>query len=455
MGINIFAFVVVLGILIFFHELGHFLVARFFGVGVERFSLGFGPRLFGKKVGITDYRLSAIPLGGYVKMIGEEPDAEIDPADIAISFTHQHVVKRILIVAAGPIFNVLLAVMIFFVFFSITGIEDIKPDIRRIEKNSVAMNAGMQVGDRITAIDGSPVASWYDINRAVDESEGRALDITVLRDNGTLEFVLTPELKQGTDILGDQLSYYDLGISGFPELKAIVGDVTIGFPAEKAGLKKDDQIVSINGIPIETWRQMQSLISSSGGAELTLKIRRNTELLTVALTPQLVGKNTLDGEIQDRFLIGISALQTTIPDEDQVTPGLNPARALLESVERTVFICTLTVKSVVKMIEGSIPKDNLGGPIMIAKLAGDHAKEGIGQLVQFIAFISINLAILNILPIPVLDGGHLLFFFIELVIRRPVSIRIRELAQQAGLFVLILLMIFVFYNDITRFFFSR
>jgi len=452
---TIISFIIVLGVLIFIHELGHFLIARFFGVGVEKFSLGFGPRLFGKKVGITDYRISAIPLGGYVKMVGEEPDAKIDPADRAISFTHKPVLQRILIVAAGPFFNLLLAVIIFFLFFSVIGIEEIKPVVQRLEQNSPAMQAGMRVNDQIVSIDGTDIDAWYDINEVIAASEGKPLKIGILREGEFADVTVVPQLKQGNDILGDAISYYDIGISAYPELKPIIGDITAGYPAEKAGLEKGDQIVSINGIPVNSWRQMQSIISSSGGVELTLTIQRDESDFQVKLTPKLVGTKDHLGKKVDRYLIGISTQQVTLPEEDRVTKRLNPIKAVVQSIKQTYFICALTVKSVVKMIGGSIPKDNLGGPIMIAQLAGEQAEQGIDKLVQFIAFISINLAILNILPIPVLDGGHLLFFLIEIIIRRPVSIRVREVAQQAGMFVLILLMIFVFYNDITRYFFSQ
>jgi len=452
---TIISFIIVLGVLIFIHELGHFLIARFFGVGVEKFSLGFGPRLFGKKVGITDYRISAIPLGGYVKMVGEEPDAKIDPADRAISFTHKPVLQRILIVAAGPFFNLLLAVIIFFLFFSVIGIEEIKPVVQRLEQNSPAMQAGMRVNDQIVSIDGTDIDAWYDINEVIAASEGKPLKIGILREGEFADVTVVPQLKQGNDILGDAISYYDIGISAYPELKPIIGDITAGYPAEKAGLEKGDQIVSINGIPVNSWRQMQSIISSSGGVELTLTIQRDESDFQVKLTPKLVGTKDHLGKKVDCYLIGISTQQVTLPEEDRVTKRLNPIKAVVQSIKQTYFICALTVKSVVKMIGGSIPKDNLGGPIMIAQLAGEQAEQGIDKLVQFIAFISINLAILNILPIPVLDGGHLLFFLIEIIIRRPVSIRVREVAQQAGMFVLILLMIFVFYNDITRYFFSQ
>jgi regulator of sigma E protease len=453
MGTNIFAFIIVLGVLIFFHELGHFLIARLFGVGVEKFSLGFGPRLIGKKIGITDYRLSAIPLGGYVKMVGEEPDAEVDPEDIPLSFTHKHVFKRTLIVAAGPLFNILLAILIFFVIFSITGFDNIKPVIRHVQKDSLAQKAGLEAGDRILSIDGTEIEAWYDIDQAVAGSQGNTLVLDVARDDTVLQIEVNPESKQYTDFLGDMKFKYDIGISALPELKAIVGNVTPDYPAEKAGLQYGDQILAINDIPIENWGQMVSIISSSNGAELTLSVQRDEEVFNVRLAPRFVESKNQLGIVEKRYLIGVSNVPLEIPEADQVTKRLNPIKSAIESIRRTYSICTLMVRSVVKIIDGSLPKETLGGPIMIAKLAGDQAKQGIDNLVEFIAIISINLAIINLLPIPVLDGGHLLFFLIEAIKGRPVSIKVREMAQQVGLFILILLMILVFYFDITRFIF--
>ncbi|MDM8551593.1 RIP metalloprotease RseP [Desulfobacterales bacterium HSG2] len=352
---TIFAFVVVLGILIFFHELGHFLVARWFDVGVEKFSLGFGPKIFGKTVGITDYRVSAIPLGGYVKMVGEEPDAEIDPADIPISFTHKHVFKRIMIVAAGPFFNLLLAVIIFFGIFQISG-----------------------------------------------------------------TMVSTP----------------------------LIGDVKEETPAYEAGLQKGDTIVGIDGIGIETWEDMAEIITSSGGKELAILVKRNEAVRVMNITPQKITSKNIFGEDTERYVIGITS------SGEFFSKSLNPLEALSESFFWTYKIAELTVVSIVKMIQGTISTETIGGPILIAQMAGQQAEEGPANFVFFIAVLSVNLAILNFLPIPILDGGHLLFFFIEAAIGRPVNTRMREIAQQVGLFVLILLMIFVFYNDITRVFFN-
>ena len=355
MGTNIFAFIIVLGVLIFFHEFGHFLIARLFGVGVEKFSLGFGPRLIGKKIGITDYRLSAIPLGGYVKMVGEEPDAEIDPADLPLSFTHKPVVQRMLIVAAGPVFNILLAVLIFFGIFWASGTFIMKPSI---------------------------------------------------------------------------------------------GSVRAGSPAAAAGLMKGDLITVINGIQINSWDEMAEIINASEGNTLSLSVRRQESTLAFSIAPEKVPTQNIFGEEIQRHVIGIEASRESYSKE------MNLFEAFTESLRQSYRVIELMVVIIAKLLKGDISTDTLGGPIMIAQMAGDSAKAGVGSLIFFIALISINLAIINLLPIPVLDGGHLLFFLIEAIKGSPVSIKVREVAQQVGLFILILLMILVFYNDIHRIFFS-
>jgi regulator of sigma E protease len=355
MSVNIFALVIVLGVLIFFHELGHFLVARLLGVGVETFSLGFGPKMIGKKIGITDYRISAIPLGGYVKMVGEQPDADLDPADIPLSFTHKNVFKRILIVAAGPFFNILLALIIFYGIFQ---------------------------------------------------------------------------------------------ISGMLILKSSIGEVNEGTPAYRTGLKKGDLVVSIDGVKILSWEDMAKMITTSKGKTLSISVIRSNSMRVVDVTPEpKIFKNIFNEDIE-RYVIGVTA------SGDFFTKDLNVFQALSQSFIQTYQITALTIKGVVKLFQGTVSPKTLGGPIMIAQMAGQEARAGAVNFIFFIALISINLAILNFLPIPVLDGGHLLFFFVEAVTGRPVSIKIREIAQQAGIFVLILLMIYVFYNDIARVFLS-
>ncbi len=345
--------IVVLGVLIFFHELGHFLCAKAFGVGVEKFSLGFGPKILGKTVGRTQYLISAIPLGGYVKMVGEQPDAEIDPADIPLSFTHKAVAKRMLIVAAGPFFNFFLAVLIFFVVFLAEGVTLLQP---------------------------------------------------------------------------------------------VVGEVKPGSPAEKAGIVKGDRVLAIDADPVKTWSDMAVKIMDSRGEPLVFSVARGGEVIDMKIAPQTDTVENIFGEAQQRYFIGVTA------SGDILTQPLGPLEAAVESLDRTYFIIKLTLVSIVKLVEGVIPADTLGGPILIAQMAGEQASQGTLPLLFFIALVSVNLGILNLLPIPVLDGGHILFFAIEALIGRPLGIRTREIAQQVGIFFLMLLMVFVFYNDIVRLF---
>ncbi|NVL90996.1 MAG: RIP metalloprotease RseP [Desulfobacterales bacterium] len=355
MSANIISFVIVLGILIFVHEFGHFLLAKLMGVGVEKFSLGFGPRIVGKKIGMTEYMISAIPLGGYVKMVGEEPDKEIDDSLIPLSFSHKGLFKRSLIVLAGPVFNLLLSVVIFFVFFQISGMPIIKPE---------------------------------------------------------------------------------------------VGEIQQGMPAYEAGICPGDFIVSIDGKQVTQWDEMSALIKQSGGRTLHVEILREKSTVLVKMAPRLVSSQNLFGERVDKYAIGITASGAF------TIKRLNFFQSAAQGMLQTWRIAKLTVLAIGKIITGAISAKTLGGPIMIAQLAGQQAKAGITNLIFFIALLSVNLGIINLLPIPVLDGGHLIFFLIEAVSRRPLNHKMREVAQQVGIFILILLMIFVFYNDIARILFD-
>lgn len=343
--------IIVLGVLIFFHELGHFLVAKAFGVGVEKFSLGFGPKLVSKKVGRTEYCISALPLGGFVKMVGEQPDSEFDPEDAPYAFNQKPAFKRILIVAAGPFFNFFLAVVIFFGVFSVVGLMILQP---------------------------------------------------------------------------------------------VIGEVKSESPAAAAGMKKGDRVVAVGENAVDSWSDMAEQIGKSSGAAMTFTIRRGEKTFTRTIEPARESVKNVFGEAEKRFVIGITASQQTR------AVRLNPIEALGESLYRTWLIVKLTIVSIVKMIQGAISAENLGGPIMIAQMAGEQVQHGVVSLLSFIALVSVNLGILNLLPVPVLDGGHIVFFSIEAATGRPVSLRTREVAQQIGLFLLLMLMVFVFYNDIMR-----
>ena len=349
-GISIVSVIVLLGVLIFAHELGHFLMAKRAGVGVLKFSLGFGPRILGRKVGETEYLLSLIPLGGYVKLLGESPGEELAEADQKRSFLTQPVWKRIAIVAAGPVFNLLLALMIF-TLVNMTGLPVLTAEVGMTHPGSAAMESGIRAGDRIMVIGGKSVTKWDEISEIVSDSNGMPLLITVQRDGLSREITVTPKAMKSRNLFGEEVESYKIGISPSPH---------------------------------------------------TVVLRRN------------------------------------------------PLSAFGEGIRQTWMISRLTVISIVKMFQGVISPKTMGGPILIAQIAGAQVKEGIVPFLLFMALLSINLAILNLLPIPVLDGGHLLFYGIEALTGREVNLRWREMAQQVGIALLILLMIFVFMLDIER-----
>lgn len=342
----------VLGILIFVHELGHFLVAKAVGVTVQRFSLGFGPKLIAVQRGETEYCLSAVPLGGYVKMLGEEPDGdELSEEEKERSFSGQSVWKRMAIVFAGPFSNILLAIAIFTLIYTFSGMPHLTTEIGTVNPDSPAARAGLKAGDKVLAIDGKPLTNWDDLSQTVQDA----------------------------------------------------GDKT-----------------------------------------LQLRIQRGEKVFTVDVKPQMQSVKNLFGESVERPLMGVTASGKFYTEE------VSPWMAGYYSLVQTWNLTKLFFLTIVKLIERVLPMDTLGGPILIAQMAGQQAREGIINLIYFIALISVNLAILNLLPIPVLDGGHLVFFLLEAILGRPIEVRKIEMAQKVGIFLLLLLMIFVFYNDIMR-----
>jgi len=349
---SVVAAVIVLGFLILFHELGHFLVAKRVGVGVLKFSIGFGPKLLGRRVGDTDYVISAIPLGGFVKMVGEDPEEELSEADEKIAFQRQAIWKRMAIVLAGPTANLVFAFFAFSVVF-------------------------MLYGARI------------------------------------------------------------------PSEAAKVGGVMEGMPAAAAGLQEGDVITAVNDVPVTQWDKLSENIRASGGKSVTLTVLRNQQTLTVELTPTAKPDKNIFGEsLGTAYVIGI---ERGFDQQD-----VNPVTAIGMGAQQTAWWVETLLVSLVKMFQGKIPAKDIGGPILIVQAAGQQARLGLEYLLNFMAVISVNLGVLNLLPIPILDGGHLFFFTIEAILRRPLDIRHREIAQQVGLVLLICLMAFAFYNDIAR-----
>lgn len=345
------ALAVVLGILVFVHELGHFLLAKLMGVGVDTFSLGFGPRVLGIRYGKTDYRISAVPLGGYVKMVGEDPTADIPEKDKARSFTHKPVWRRFLIVFAGPAFNILLAFVVLFGVIKVTGDTQLLPQAGGFPEDSPALAAGMQEGDLITAI---------------------------------------------------------------------------------------------NGVPVGTWEEMTEQIRNSGGGDIAIAVTRNGQKLTLAVTPTQIETKTMFGEDITVYAIGISS-----GPYFEHTP-LGFGATAVKAAKETVWLCKLMIQIIAKLINGSVPADTLGGPILVAQMSEEYAKTGILEFLFFLALFSVNLGVLNLLPIPVMDGGHLLMYIVEGIKGRPVGENFQKVLNYIGVGLLILLMVFVFTNDIKR-----
>jgi len=439
---TILAAIVVLGILIFVHELGHFLVAKRSGVGVLKFSLGFGPKLLGVKRGETEYLLSAFPLGGYVKMIGEDPaDASVEAADPARSFSQKSVATRARIILAGPVANLLLPVAIFWGVFATVGQPYFLPIVGAPDPGSPAAQAGLLPGDRVQALNGERIERWTDVEAAVQASAGTPLNFTVVREGRAFDVRLTPRAVVTPDIFGQEAQAWDVGLH--PLLSTRIGQVLPGHVAEQAGLRSGDLIVALNGIPIVEWEQLAKTIHESPGKPVRLTVERDGRRFDVLVTPRSTKQQTASGE-EEIGLIGIG------PAAESHYQRLNPVTALVAGAKKTAELSVLIVQGFVKLIEAKISPKTIGGPILIGQLAGEVVQRGPVEFLSFTALLSINLAILNLLPIPVLDGGHLLFSLIEWLRGKPVSLRKREIAQQVGMVLLVGLMIFAFYNDITR-----
>lgn len=439
---NSFAFVVVLGVLIFIHEFGHFLFARIFGVGVEKFSLGFGPKIWGITRGITDYRISAIPLGGYVKMVGESPDSEVADEDLHLSFTHKKLYQKAIIVAAGPVFNLLLAWVIFWVLIFTNGRTSLKPVIGEIESGSPALAAGLMSGDEIVSVDGMKIKTWDEMDDLIEKSGGASIKLVLKRGDSEMPLDVTPALFPGKNDLGENVKVYGIGV--MPIIKPVLDYVDKNGPAYKSGLREGDRLVSANGAPVESWTSFTKFISEGKGSAINIQVERDGKLLDFPVKPERKEIKTPVGEKFEKYMVGIMG------SRDIVHISFGPLESVRESCTQIWWVCKLTAIGMIKFVAGSLPEDNIGGPIRIAEMAGDQARAGLNYFVYFIAAVSANLAVINLFPVPVLDGGHLLFYAIEAVIRRPISRKIKEVCLQIGMFLLLALMAYVIYKDIMR-----
>jgi regulator of sigma E protease len=434
---------VLLGVLVFVHEVGHFLLAKLLGVKVLKFSLGFGPKILGAKFGETEYLLSAVPLGGYVKMLGEEPGEELEESEKNRAYNYQPVWKRFAIVFSGPLFNLVFAAFVFVLIF-LTGVPVPLPDIGNVEENSPAAAAGFLTGDRVLQIDGKDVESWHDISTVLGNDPGKKLLFKVKRNNADVDIQVSPEKKVVKNLFGEDKEDWYIGID--PLLLPEVGEVMKGSRADEAGLLKGDRIVQIEETDLKTWHDMTDMIHASPEKQLRFRVQRGDQVMDMTITPKKDTYKTPDGEEKAIGLIGIK------PAGNDFIKKYGLLQSASLGLKRTWDISILTVLSMVKLIQRVIPSSTIGGPIMIFQMAGEQASQGALNFFTFMAVISINLGVLNLLPIPILDGGHILFLGIETLRRKPLSENVVMMAQKVGLAFLLTLMAFAFYNDIVRLF---
>ncbi|MCX5865970.1 MAG: RIP metalloprotease RseP [Proteobacteria bacterium] len=532
----IIAPLILLGALIFFHELGHFLACRLTGVRVERFSIGFGPQLFSYQGRETLYRVALFPLGGYVKPLGEEPGEKISPEDYQRSLPAKSAPARFFIFIAGTLANLLLPIPIFFLI-AILGQPTVAPEIGTVNAGSPAESAGLKTGDLVISADQEKIRSFEELIKIIEKHPGQEILVQLERQGKELAFSLTPELQEGRNLLGEPVREGDAGI--LPgEISSRVG-ISSGSPAEKAGLKTSDTISQVGPTGVNTFREMRAEMISRSRSEktLSLKVQRGKNQTDLSLNlplsesplsekswadlgilaPELFISDVLpdspasragfrsgdrilsaDGKTLSRWekLVEIVQAGGTTPRQILVeregklfnlsvtpeaetaadsprekstfrigirsyleyTPGRmiklrekNPIKALVQATGKTVDFSYLTVRGIVSLIQGRISWKNVGSPILIVKLAGDSARSGWYPYLFLLIIISINLGILNMLPIPIFDGGQILLLLVEVIIRHPLSLKTREITQQIGFALVLLIMALAVYNDLVRF----
>jgi len=453
---TVLAFVVCLGSLVIFHELGHYLVARWCGVKVLRFSVGMGKVVWSRRFGPdqTEWAVSALPLGGYVKMLdSREGDlGELSPEDLKREFTRQNVWKRIAIVAAGPLANFLIAIVLFAGLY-MHGVEEptSKISVRAYElANAAAVptaawSAGLRSGDVVTAVNEQPVAVWSElrwnlIQAAIDKKEARVAVERV--GQGRFSLVLPADALATLDLEGDVPGKLGVGV-GRPA--PVVQQVIAGGPAARAGLLKGDLLLSVDGAPVDDGIAFIDIIRASTGKTVQVAVRRAGQQLVLPMVPQAEQAKTGKGTVTVGKISAYVELQP-----DMISVPSSPLAAVGKSVARVWETCAMTLKMIGKMITGEVSLKNVTGPITIADYAGQTARMGAASYLSFIAFISISLGVMNLLPIPVLDGGHLLYYSLEVLTGRSVPERFGEIAQRLGMGLLLTLMLLAVFNDVAR-----
>ncbi|MGK5082559.1 RIP metalloprotease RseP [Bdellovibrionota bacterium FG-1] len=538
--ISVLGFLIILGPLVVVHEFGHYFFARLFGVRAEIFSIGFGPRVWGKQIGETEWRVSAIPLGGYVKLLGEDREAELNPTDTARALHRQPPWKRFFIFFGGPLFNFLFAIVIFMAILAL-GEKQMASVVGRVVHHSVAEKAGFQSGDQILKIGDKPVRRFEEVLLALNENPGRQMQFEVQHPHGkgTAVLSVTAGTENGLNVYGEQtrvgeiqgllpfsrsthvgvskpqsvaglaglktgdqivewdgtaltnweeleFRYGQLGSGQAVRLKAVDShgvnprlvtftkpfngagepgadwglnsselfiDKTIAdSPAEKAGLKSGDRLISIGGIPMRSFFELKEAVQSSGEriGKVTLSWERGGKTTGVTVDPTATaGKDALLNKTTT-YTVGIMPMLTTVEPATVVERVWNPFVLLYRGIERVYTLTARNFVSIGKMLGGSVSSKTLGGPIMIGKIAGESLAHGLIAVLTTMAILSIGLGVLNVLPVPVLDGGHLVLLLLESVRGRPLTLKQMEIIQSVGLCLILLLMVLVFKNDISR-----
>lgn len=438
--------------LVALHEWGHYIVARLCGVKVLTYSIGFGTRLFGwtsKKTGI-DYRFCAIPLGGYVRML-DEREGEVSEHERHLAFNNQHPLKKIAIVAAGPIMNFVIAIILFFILF-LQPSEQLSTKIGRIVPDSPVAKSSLQVGDKIIAVDGKNTATWQDINyRLVDRmGETGVVTLTTEQDDATKQTDIDiTEFMQGEQKGLDPLT--SLGVLPWrPDLPAVIGKLTDDGAGALMGLKAGDTITAISGTPVNDWYEATQIIQKSPEIPLIFSVLRDGTAQDIRVIPRAV---KVDGRVIGQIGAGVQSIgEINVPDDYRMNVTYSPSQAIGLAFNKTYELSKMTLVSMGKMVSGLIGLDNLSGPITIAEVSKDSVEMGLLQVLSTMALISISLAVLNLLPIPVLDGGHLLFYTYELIFGKPMSESVQMTGFKVGFTLLLCFMLLAIGNDIIRVF---
>ncbi len=437
------SFLVAIVLLVVVHEFGHYIVARWCGVKVLRFSIGFGKPFWSTRRGTdqTEWALAPIPLGGYVKML-DEREGEVAPGELHRAFNRQPVGKRIAIVAAGPLINFLFAIVLFWGMF-VYGVYEPPATLAAPMAGSAAAVAGVKEGERVRKIDGIAVESWSDLRwqflrHAIDE-EQVVLEVSTPQGEVLQRYIET-QAARATGWQGDPMQHLGLMLQ-LPKIRPIVGAVLPESAAQTAGLRAGDEILAIDGVEVDSWEILVRTVGRSPGVPLVFDVRREGAIVSMRVTPQAESHNG-----REIGRIGVEVL------DKRLRISYGPVDAARRALLETWGLSALSVKMLGKMVFGEVSTKNLSGPITIANYAGKSAQMGLEPYLRLLALISVSLGIFNLLPIPILDGGLLLYYFAEIIKRGPISKRGEEIGQQIGLAFLLTLMIFVFYNDINRFF---